>query len=250
MSTVNKNMIRNYDSGFTLIEIAVVLLIITLLMTGLVPTISSQIEQKQTNETRKQLDEIQQALIGYAIINERLPCPAIVGSNGAESPANAASGAVCTNPYGGFVPAATLGIMQVNNQGFAVDGWNNPIRYAVSTSGGANNDFTKTGGMKAVGISALASDLLVCVSASGVSASSCGTGANTLTPNGVPAVIISTGKNGGQPGGTSPDEAANQDGGTSKTFVSHDNSPTFDDIVIWISPNILFNRMVAAGKLP
>jgi hypothetical protein len=24
----------------------------------------------------------------------------------------------------------------------------------------------------------------------------------------------------------------------------------FDDIVTWISPNILFNRMVSAGKLP
>ncbi len=24
----------------------------------------------------------------------------------------------------------------------------------------------------------------------------------------------------------------------------------FDDLVVWISPNILFNRMVAAGKLP
>jgi len=24
----------------------------------------------------------------------------------------------------------------------------------------------------------------------------------------------------------------------------------FDDIVTWLSPNILFNRMVVAGKLP
>jgi prepilin-type N-terminal cleavage/methylation domain-containing protein len=248
MSSTKSNSALNKDRGFTLIEIAVVLLIITILMTGLVPTISSQIEQKQLNETRKQLDEIQQALIGYAIVNERLPCPATLGSNGAESPADAASGTPCTLPYNGFIPAATLGITQVNSKGLAIDGWNNPIRYAVSTSGGANNDFTKTGGMKAAGISSLSPDLLVCSTSTGTTNTSCG--GTTLTPNKVPAVIISTGKNGGQIGGTSPDEAANQDGGTSKTFVSHDNSPTFDDIVVWISPNILINRMIAAGKLP
>lgn len=247
MITKRNILIRNKDRGFTLIEIAVVLLIITILMTGLIPTISSQIEQKQLNETRKQLDEIQQALIGYAIINERLPCPATAGSNGAESPADAASGTPCTLPYNGFLPAATLGITQVNSQGLAIDAWNNPIRYAVSTSAGTNV-FTTTGGMKATGISALNPDLLVCSTATGTTNTSCG--GITLTPNKVPAVIISTGKNGGQAGGTSQDEAANQDGGASKTFVSHDNSPTFDDIVIWISPNVLINRLIAAGKLP
>jgi hypothetical protein len=139
-----------------------------------------------------------------------------------------------------------LGITRVNNQGLAIDGWNNPIRYAVSTSG--TYDFTKTGRMKEAGISALSPNLFVCSTAAGIGTSSCAAG-KTLTPNGVPVVIISTGKNGGQ-GGTSQDELANLDGGTSKTFVSHDNSPTFDDIVIWISPNILINRMIAAGKLP
>ena len=41
-----------------------------------------------------------------------------------------------------------------------------------------------------------------------------------------------------------------------RVFVSHiptASSATngeFDDIVIWLSPNILFGKMVAAGKLP
>ncbi|MCF8184500.1 MAG: hypothetical protein K9J43_05940, partial [Polynucleobacter sp.] len=46
------------------------------------------------------------ALLGYAAINGRLPCPATAASNGAESPIG---GGVCTNPYNGFLPAATLG---------------------------------------------------------------------------------------------------------------------------------------------
>ena len=53
--------------GFTLVEMAIVLVIVSLLLTGLVPTISSQIDQRQRNETRKQLDDIRDALLGFAI---------------------------------------------------------------------------------------------------------------------------------------------------------------------------------------
>ena len=65
---------RQRQAGFTLIEMAMVLMIVALLLGGLLPTISSQAEQRHENDTRKQLDEIQQALIGFAIINGRLPC--------------------------------------------------------------------------------------------------------------------------------------------------------------------------------
>lgn len=237
---------RRRPTGFTLVEMAVVLMIVGLLLGGLIPTIFSQIEQQHTNETRKQLDEIQQALIGYAIINERLPCPASSAS-GVESFAalgNATNGN-CSNFNDGFVPAATLGLTPIDSQGFAVDSWNNRIRYAVTSA----SAFTATSGIR-TNFSTLAPNLLVCSTATGITASSCASGAS-LTPNGVPVVIFSTGKNGGH--GTSPDEAANLDGGTSKTFVSHTPTPNpneFDDIVTWLSPNILINRMVTAGKLP
>ena len=65
-------------------------------------------------------------------------------------------------------------------------------------------------------------------------------------------MILSTSKDG--PSGSGTDELANL--GNDKTFVSHIPSPSgatygaFDDIVIWISPNVLVNRMVTAGKLP
>lgn len=44
------------------------------------------------------------------------------------------------------------------------------------------------------------------------------------------------------------DEAENTDGDSN--FVSHDFQPGFDDTVLWLSPNTLFNRMVTAGQLP
>ncbi len=250
MTNINFSTRRN---GFTLVEMAIVLLIVTLLLTGLVPTISSQIEQRQRNETRKQLDEIQQALIGFAVINGRLPCPASSTSNGLEDPIGTG---ICNHPHDGFVPAATLGLAQVNSQGLAVDAWNNPIHYAVTTSN--SKAFTKPNGMGTTGISNLQPDLMVCSTAS-ASNTTCSVANSSLTASpGVPALIYSTGKNGGY-GGAGADEAENPNPHSpdnDPVFVSHPPAPTtavnggFDDIVTWISPNVLINRMVEAGKLP
>lgn len=239
--------IKYRSHGFTLVEIAVVLLIVALLLGGLVPTISGQIEQRRISETSKQLDEIQQALIGYAIINGRLPCPASTTSNGAEDPSG---GGNCTHFYDGYVPAATLGLSGTDSSGFAVDSWGNRIHYAVTSWN--SNTFTTKNGMSTAGISTLAPNLLVCSTATSITGTSCSGNALTSSP-GVPVVIFSTGKNGGQ-GSAGIDEAANLDGNI--TFVSHTPTPSgatngeFDDIVIWISPNVLINRMVAAGTLP
>lgn len=238
-------MIYQREAGFTLIEMAIVLLIVTLLLTGLVPTISSQIEQRQRNETRKQLDEIRDALLGFALTYGRLPCPAPANSNGNEIPSG---GGVCS-VADGFVPAATLGITPTDSQGYALDGWSNRIRYAVTTANSNAFNFTTFNGMQSVGMGTLTPNLAVCASATGITATTCGT-AISLANNAV-AVIYSIGKN------TAPagiDEAANLDG--NQVFVSHSPTPVgaangaFDDMLTWLSPNTLFNRMVAAGKLP
>jgi len=249
------------QTGFTLVELAMVLMIVALLLGGLLPTISSQVEQRNVGETRKQLDEIQQALIGYAIINGRLPCPASSSSNGVESPA---SGGNCTNFYNGFVPAATLGLSGASNSGLILDSWGNPIRYAVtswnSTSPTLNDVFTTSSGLSIVGLSNLPTSgtphLQVCSIAS-TSSSSCSVANSALTASpGVPVVIYSTGKNGAS-GGTGSDESENPNPNSAdnnRVFVSHTPSKAsgneFDDIVIWTSTNILINRLVTAGKLP
>ena len=59
MKYLSSNLFR--ERGFSLIEMAIVLLIVALLLGGLIPTISSQLDQQYRNDTRKQLDEIQQA---------------------------------------------------------------------------------------------------------------------------------------------------------------------------------------------
>jgi len=253
--------------GFTLIEISIVLAIVTLLLVGLLPTISSQVLQQRTSQTLKQLDDIQQALIGYAIINGRLPCPAISTSNGV---ANPSAGGNCTffsnstNANDNYLPAVTLGLTGTDSTGLLRDAWGNPIRYAVTSWSYAgppavNYVFTTTNGMSSAGISNLSPTLAVCSTATGMTGSApyCASG-STLISNAV-AVIYSTGKNGAS-GGTGADEKENLNpNGTDShgyAFVSHPPAPgtntngEFDDIVVWISPNILVNRMVTAGKLP
>lgn len=249
---------RQLVRGFTLLETAIVLFIVALLLGGLLPTLAGRVEQQRTGEVRRQLDEIQQAVIGYAIANGRLPCPASSGSNGAEGFAtggNAANGN-CANFYDGYAPSATLGLSTTDNQGYAVDPWGNRIHYAVTSWNG--NTFTRTQGMSAAGMSTLAPNLLVCSTATGISATACASGAALTASPGVPAVIYSTGKNGSY-AGSGADEAANPNSNSSnndRMFVSHPPAAAsaangeFDDIVTWLSPNILYNRMVEAGKLP
>lgn len=254
MHSLIRIKIINRLHGFSLIELAIVLFIVALLLGGLLPIVSSQFDQQRTNETRKQLEDIQQALIGYAVTYDRLPCPASATTNGAENPPGGSTTIVpCVNAYDGFVPAATLGIPtgvdNQGNKGFAVDAWGNRIRYAVTKW--KSNTFTTPGDMKTNFASPLAPDLMVCSSAS-ATAIDCSVANTTLTSSpGVPAVIFSTGKNGAY-GGTGTDETENISK-IDKIFVNHTPTPSpneFDDLVIWISPNILINRMVSAGKLP
>ncbi|HBA90776.1 MAG: prepilin-type N-terminal cleavage/methylation domain-containing protein [Gallionellales bacterium GWE2_58_10] len=238
--------VKKMNCGFTLVELAMVLMIVGLLLGGLLPTISSQMEQQQTRETRKQLDEIQQALIGFALIKGRLPCPANGSTaSGDESTTGSDSSLTCTLTKGAL-PWATLGVNET-------DGWGRRFTYRVSQ--GATSNFAD--GSDGTGAS--------CNIATGVSFQLCSVAnLNVLSTSGgsnvatnVPAIVVSHGKNGlgaypagggAQIGTATGDEEENAD--DNNTFVSKNYSTDFDDLVIWLSPNILLNRMVTAGKLP
>ena len=267
--------------GFTLIELAIVLLILGALLAGILIPFTTQVELRRVGETQKTLVEIREALIGFAAANGRLPCPASAASNGQENFAaggNTINGN-CSNFFDGWVPGALLGIGPVDGTGFVLDAWNNRIHYAVSNNNQlppgtpppppappANFDFTglgtfpsSSGEMRNVGMPGLKPDLHVCSTATGITATTCAAG--TSLGDTTAAVIYSTGPNAARPdpGGVRRDENANPNSNSAdnnQTFVSHDrageNNPNgeFDDIVIWLSPNILYARMITAGRLP
>jgi type II secretory pathway pseudopilin PulG len=237
--------------GFTLVEIAIVLMIVALFIGALLVPLSAQVTQRRTDETVRALNDISEALIGYAAANGRLPCPASMTSLGQESfaPGKNATDGTCSKPFDGFVPAVDLGIRPTDPEGFAVDGWGIRIRYAVTTD--HNSAFTRINGMKDEKIEDLDPELRVCVSATGVTTTSCGT--STVLANKAPVVLLSLGAN-GVSGIHGADEGANLDGNA--VFVYHTPAPVgaaggeFDDLVTWLSPNILYSRMIAAGRLP
>lgn len=257
-------MRMNRTDGFTLVELAVVLAIVGLMLGGLMYTLSAQTEQRNFEETRRRLEQARELLLSYAIVNGRLPCPASSTSNGYEDAVAGTGACNVPGPYGGWLPARTIGVQQIDTGGYAIDVWGNRIRYAVAVSTTPSAScptphFTgiyasTTNGLKTNGISCQPDDLLVCNSATGITAANCGGQANqVMTKNLVVAVIFSTGKNGAS-GSAGIDEAANLDG--DPIFVSHTPAPTsatngeFDDQLTWITVGELYGRLVSAGVLP
>ena len=253
---------RRAARGFTLVELAVVMAIVALLLGTLMYTLSAQSEQRNFEETRRRLEAARELLLAYAIVNGRLPCPATAASTGDESPAG---GGACTTYYGGWLPARTIGYQVLDAQNFALDAWGNRIRYAVSSTldttvptcaAPAANHFTTAANLKANGITCSPSDLIVCKSATGITALACGGAANqVMSQDLVAAIVFSVGKNGStSPAGGGIDEAANLNG--DRVFVFHTPSPPaaangeFDDHLVWITVGELYGKMIAAGVLP
>lgn len=242
--------------GFSLVEMAIVIVIITLLLGAVLVPLGTQVGQRNTDNTRNMLDNIKDAIIGFAVANGRLPCPASAASNGVEDPVG---GGLCKAAFDGFVPAVTLGITQTDAQGYAIDAWGNRIHYAVTDSNSnAFTTFTASNSMRIVGMSSLSPNLAVCESSPAGGPPPCGT-ALTLASNAV-AIIFSSGSNGANASDYGPDEIANFDpnnpSAADGVFVSHTSSQSgssigqFDDLVTWISPYVLYNRMISAGQLP
>lgn len=258
--------------GFTLTELAVVMLIASLLLGSLMYTLSAQSEQRSRNDTLLQLEQAKELVIAFALANGRLPCPASATSLGDESPAG---GGACTNYLSnGFLPARAIGFQPVDPSGYALDAWGNRLRYALAESasnptGGsgctapASPAFSNRTNLKANGIVCAPNRLVICNAAQNTSAGpppSCGTWTtagdarpvtNTLT---VVAVVHSTGKNGAIATTPGPDEAENTDG--DGVFVWHDPRPSgatggeFDDLMVWIPVGLLYGQLIAAGVLP
>lgn len=246
---------KRESEGFTLVEMTIVFFIIVLLIGGMMMPLSAQRDVRNISETQKQLAEIKEAVLGFAVANGRLPCPASASSNGMEEFDGAAGSGKCKNPWDGFLPARTLGISPTDAQGYAVDAWRNRIRYAVSDT--QSNVFTTPDGVKNRWPAELTPDLRVCNSSVGVVGEKCASdedsadGRKNVLANNAVAVLVSTGGNGADIGRNSADELINQkQASPSGVFISAPPSGNFDDFVVWISPYILYNRLITAGRLP
>lgn len=239
------------SSGFTLIELAIVMVLITILISGLAVPLTAQIQARRIAETRTDMRAIHDALIGYAmshtfahpsgVTRHFLPCPDDGSvSPGVEAMRNPVSGR-CPSTRG-TLPWRTLGVK-------GQDAWGNRYTYAVTmefandTSGFVSTPIPSQGDR----------DIFP----------DAGCALPTVAEN-VPAVVVSHGPNGRgaqNVGGGTPlaaadlpvDERHNLIAPSAiapcneSSFVSRTPTETFDDLLIWVSPNELFSRVCPAS---
>lgn len=144
---------RSTKSGFSLLELSVVLVIIAVLLGGAITLTAVSVENLAANTTNAKLKALQQALYDYRIAYNRLPCPAnssyLLTDNyyGVEA---ARVGGWCSGgvPEADTVeaPGAEIGMVPVRTLGLpddaAIDGWGRRIGYAVSKDYVASNAFS------------------------------------------------------------------------------------------------------------
>ncbi len=105
-------------SGFTLIEMAIVLVVVGIIISIIASVLPSLIASSKIRQARAMLQKADNALQGYSIANLRLPAADNDG-DGDEDPGT----------YIGTLPYLDLGLSSAN------DVWGNPIQYAVYGGG-------------------------------------------------------------------------------------------------------------------
>lgn len=258
------------NTGFTLVELAMVLFIVSLLIGGLLMPLTAQNEIRGRQETDRALANIREALIGFAVVNGRLPCPADrtiasgVGNAGVEAVTGAGGPCACTAAASGIagagatcndaaadgvtgvLPWATLGVPEA-------DAWGNRYTYRIATRFGRAL-VTVTGvdfGCVPARDPPTSAAFVLC-SVGNMSVKAAAGGIDIATE--VPVIVVSHGRNAlgayMQNGTTMPapvaaDETENANGDA--TFVGNS---VIDDQLIWLPTGILMGRMLSAGKLP
>jgi prepilin-type N-terminal cleavage/methylation domain-containing protein len=146
--------------GFTLVEIAVVIVVLSLLLAMIAGIATAMLGQQRREVTRQRLAGIETAIALFVSQNQRLPCPAngtLAGTDAnagvaqftAGPPITCSVGGVANSQQHGVVPWRALGISEQD----ATDGWGNRLTYRVSPDfvalAAMNMTYCDPGGLKA-----------------------------------------------------------------------------------------------------
>lgn len=276
--------------GFTLIEMAIVLVIVTILIGGLAMPLAAQIQARRIAETKKTLEEAREAIIGYAMtrtVTNNCTCNYNSGGDLDSSTCSLSGATWCpaiaqpnqsftanyTRPYlpcpdtngdgieertansGNSCASATGWLPWVTLGTASQDGWGNRLRYSVESQEYAN---------RLTGMPNLSNPAYVSPYPTLSLKRVCRTMPCTaVEAQSLPVVILSHGPNGWGARNvngntlrapTSVDELENTD--TNANFVSRtptdaaSSSGEFDDLVVWISDGTLRSRVCPSGGCP
>jgi len=210
--------------GFTLAEIAIVLVILAILASALLIPLGGQIEARQRAEAQVTLQDIREALIGFAILNKRLPCPTIVVSPSqpgyGEESIDGATNTCATGDDEGLLPWRTLGITPL-------DPWNQHWRYR------ADRRFSDPDKAPVTITHLVLDDIAV---------EDHGGGALTSGGNTAVALVYTYGANRSADGQNGSYEA-----GAHALYEAGEPTTAYDDMVMWFGRPLLIARMAEAG---
>jgi len=224
---------NNAQTGFTLIELAIVLVIIGILVGSFIGTLTVRIENTKIKDTEKELAEIKQALLAYAFTQSppRLPCPDVtVPPDGIED--------ACAATTFGTLPWRDLGLGEA-------DIWNTRYRYWVQENFSALAGFDLSTTLNVPGEIDKES-VAVVLNAVAVILSHGKNGLGGVSVNGINRGVI--------PAAGHAYELENADGNNKfeagpRTSIDS-GAGEFDDILTWITEFELKAKMVEAGVLP
>lgn len=217
----SKPVTYSNQKGFTLIEIAIVIIIAGILLAFLGDALTNYLKNNRIQTTEYRLEQIKESLVQYLSINRKYPCPANIELAADDANFGRAHAVTCENgtPVGtgtveagpvriGAVPIRTLNLPDE----FAGDAWGNKYTYAVTEALTNPADYSPDGG----GITII----------DGANNEIVGPGAGT--PNPAHFTIVSHGEEGA--GGTalnSNDGAVPCPANTVQEFENCDNDRTF-----------------------
>jgi prepilin-type N-terminal cleavage/methylation domain-containing protein len=229
---------RYRKRGFSLVELALVLLILSLIMPPLVlHGIQSQAAQQQA-QVREELQLLKQSLKGHLMQTGALPCPSGLLSQG-QSLRSEAGECLLT---GGFFPTAELALdLPKSSDGHLLDPWGRAYRYGLThldRDGNGATDWANAADVAHLPLVDLRGDLRVCEEPSLNSVCSAG----GWTETGV-ALVYSTGRV------LEADEAQaeNLEEGRDRVWVWAVDEQ-LDDVFRWISPVEAVAWLVEAGR--
>lgn len=263
--------------AFTLIELSIVIVIVSILITGALSVSVNAVNNAKTKITKERIAEIYKALGNYVLVNKKLPCPAPITDtkSGTATYGTASNTLLCTttgvvqsftsaNLVRGMVPVKTLGLPL----DMAEDGFGDKFEYVVDKNYTvASNATTPSNGAGDFGTSSTANIIVYDKPGSAPIALTSFSGTAVANNNTAAVlVILSLGSNKSGAYGVDStvrnarsvdsDELVNTPSTTSESsyvngfYSSSGNSDSFDDVVFFKSRNALISDFNALFLIP